>query len=258
MAEDKLVLLEINDFIAKLSINRPKALNALSGEVNRQLDACLDELAKRDDVRCVVLYSEKNFAAGADIKVMLECDVAQAREYSASPIMQKLENLKTPVIAAMEGYALGGGLELALACDIRIAAENAKMGFPETTLGVIPGAGGTIRAPRLIGEALAKELIFTGKVIDSQKALAIGLVNQVVPDGQVLETAMKMAGKIARNAPLAIEKAKGTIREGQEAESFEKGYAREVEAFASLFATEDQKEGMRAFVEKRKPVYKKR
>lgn len=258
MAEDKFVLLEIRDFIAKLSINRPKALNALNGEVNEQLDACLDELERRDDVRCVVLYSEKNFAAGADIKVMLECNIEQARAYSASPIMQKLENLQIPVIAAMEGYALGGGLELALACDIRIASEDAKMGFPETSLGVVPGAGGTIRAPRLIGEAFAKELIYTGKVIDAQKASAIGLVNEVVPDGEVLEKAMKMAGKIAGNAPLAIVKAKESIKEGQEAESFEKGYAAEVEAFASLFATEDQKEGMRAFVEKRKPVYKKR
>ena len=158
----------------------------------------------------------------------------------------------------MEGYALGGGLELALACDIRIASEDAKMGFPETSLGVVPGAGGTIRAPRLIGEAFAKELIYTGKVINAQKASAIGLVNEVVPDGEVLEKAMKMAGKIAGNAPLAIVKAKESIKEGQEAESFEKGYAAEVEAFASLFATEDQKEGMRAFVEKRKPVYKKR
>ena len=189
---------------------------------------------------------------------MVECDEKQARDFIFSPTYNKIANLPIPVIAAIEGYALGGGMELAMTADLRIAGESAKMGFPEITLGIIPGAGGTIRVPAIIGEAKAKELIFTGDIISAQKAEAMGLINKSVPDEEVFPEAEKLAKKLSRRAPIALAAAKATIKAGQEAPSYEKGIDIEAANWARLFETRDQKEGMRAFIEKRKPIFQNR
>lgn len=248
--------LKIEDHVAVLSIDRPKALNALSRELVDEIDQYLTELSANKDVRCLVIYSEKNFAAGADIKSMVECDEKGARSFAFSPTFNKIADMEIPTIALIEGYALGGGLELALACDIRMATENAKMGFPEIDLGIMPGAGGTIRAPKLIGEARTKELIFSGNIISAERAEHIGLINSVVPDDELLETGMKFAKKLAGKAPIAIWTAKKTIQTGLLQNETKKSIEIEANNWAKLFNTKDQKEGMRAFVEKRKPVYK--
>ena len=241
--------------IATISIDRPEALNALSREIIDDIDGIITDLKEDESVRCLIFHSDKNFAAGADIKGMADCDVEEAKKFSFTPTFDKIAGLPFPTIAAIEGYALGGGMELALTCDIRIAGESAKMGFPETGLGIFPGAGGTIRAPKLIGAGLAKELIFTGAVISSDRALAIGLVNQVVSDEEVLEAALKMAGKIAKKGPLAIRSVKNVIDCGLAMNTTNEGTAYEGIEWAKLFDTFDQKEGMKAFMEKRKPVF---
>ncbi|HWQ80313.1 MAG TPA: enoyl-CoA hydratase-related protein, partial [Anaerovoracaceae bacterium] len=230
----------------------------LNDEVIRRIDAYIEEITGNGNIRCLIFHSKKNFAAGADIISMVDCNEEEARAFSASPTFSKIEQLSIPTIAAIEGYALGGGLELALACDLRIAADSAKMGFPEITLGIMPGAGGTIRAPRIIGEAFAKELIFTGKIISAERAAAMGLVNRVAPEEETLSEALKIAEKIARSAPYAMTVAKKTIRAGAEEPDYEKGLRLELDNWVKLFNTEDQKEGMRAFMEKRKPEFKNR
>lgn len=250
------ILLKKEGNIAILSVDRPKALNALSRDIIDDMDDLVNQIMEDEDIRCLILHSDKNFAAGADIKKMIECDEEEAKAFIFSPTYNKIADLKIPVIAAIEGYALGGGMELAMTADIRIAGESAKMGFPEVTLGIIPGAGGTIRVPRIIGEARAKELIFTGDIISAQKADSMGLVNRVVPDDQVLTEAMKLAGKLARRAPIALAAAKATIKAGQEEPDHNKGIDIEAANWAKLFTTEDQKEGMNAFIEKRKPEFK--
>lgn len=242
--------------IAIMSVERPEALNALSRDIVDEMDVLIEELKKDDDIRCLILHSDKNFAAGADIKGMVNCNEQEAAAFVFSPTYNKIADLPIPVIAAIEGYALGGGMELAMTADIRIAGESAKMGFPETTLGIMPGAGGTIRAPRVVGEAFAKELIFTGDAVSADRALAMGLVNRVVADEEVLEAAVKMAGRIAKRGPVAIRVAKETIRAGLEETDQNKAIDIEAANWAKLFNTEDQKEGMTAFIEKRKPVYK--
>ena len=252
------VNLTVGEGIALISVERPEALNALNRDIVDQMDALIDRVAEDESVRCLILHSDGNFAAGADIKAMAVCDEEGAKAFGFSPTYNKLTRLSVPVIAAIEGYALGGGMELALTADIRIAGKSAKMGLPEVTLGIFPGAGGTIRAPKLIGEALAKELIFTGDPVDADRALAIGLVNRVVDDDQVLESAMKMAKRIARRGPVAVRMAKDVINRGLLENDVEKGTALEAEQWVKLFNTEDQKEGMKAFMEKRKPEFKNR
>lgn len=244
--------------IGILSIERPEALNALSREIIDEMDGIIEELKKDEDLRCLIFFSEKNFAAGADIKGMANCNEEEAMAFTFSPTYNKIENLEIPVIAALEGYALGGGLELALTADIRIAAEDAKLGFPEVGLGIFPGAGGTIRAPKLISPAIAKELIFTGDAVDAQRALQIGLVNWVVPAGETLKAALKMADRIAKRGPVAIRAVKQVINQGLEETNVERGIELESKAWAKLFNTQDQKEGMKAFIEKRKPEFKNR
>lgn len=249
------VLLKKEENIAIIRVERPEALNALSRSIIDDMDVLIEDVMKDKEIRCLILHSEKNFAAGADIKGMAECNEEEAKVFLFSPTYNKIADLPIPVIAAIEGYALGGGMELAMTADIRIAGEGAKMGFPEITLGIMPGAGGTIRVPRIIGEARAKELIFTGDVITAEKAEAIGLVNRVTADDQVLDEAMKLAKKLTRRAPIAMAMAKKTIKEGAEEQSHNKGIDIEAENWAKLFTTEDQKEGMRAFIEKRKPTF---
>lgn len=249
------VLLKKQGTIAIISVDRPEALNALSRSIIDEMDDLVEEVMKDRDIRCLVLHSKKNFAAGADIKKMIECNEQEARAFLFSPTYNKIADLNIPVIAAIEGYALGGGMELAMTADIRIAGEGAKMGFPEVTLGIMPGAGGTVRVPRIIGEARAKELIFTGDVITAERAEAMGLVNRVTADDQVFDEAMKLAKKLAKRAPIALAAAKATIRSGQEEPDQNKSIDIEAANWARLFTTEDQKEGMRAFLEKRKPAF---
>ena len=248
--------LTVENGIAVISVDRPEALNALNREIVDKMDELIDQVAADDSVRCVIFHSNKNFAAGADIKAMAVCDEEGAKAFCFSPTYNKITELKVPTIAAIEGYALGGGMELALTADMRIAGKGAKMGFPEVTLGIFPGAGGTIRAPKLVGEALAKELIFSGDAITAERALQIGLVNRVVDDDQVLAEAMKLAGRIARRGPVAIRMVKDVINRGLAEPDIIKGTEMEAEQWAKLFNTYDQKEGMKAFMEKRKPEFK--
>ena len=218
----------------------------------------IDEIAANPDVRVLILHSEGNFAAGADIGGMAECDPEGARAFGFSPTYNKLEALTIPTIAVIEGYALGGGLELALACDLRIAADDAKMGFPEISLGIMPGAGGTVRAPKLIGPALAKEMILMGGTISAEKAERIGLVNAVLPQAEVMGLAMKWAEKLKRLSAVALRTAKQTVNETWQEPDIAKGVAIELDHWCEMFRTKDQKEGMRAFLEKRKPEFKGR
>ena len=234
--------------ILVLSIDRPEALNALNRGIVDEIDGKIDEIEKDSGARCLILHSDKNFAAGADIKAMAECDEEGAKAFAFSPTYNRLAALRIPTVSAIEGYALGGGMELALATDIRIAGEGAKMGFPEVSLGIFPGAGGTIRAPRLIGAAFAKELIFSGEAVTAERALQMGLVNRVVPDDRVFAEAYRLADKIA---------VKAVIDRGIEMD-VESGIELEAAEWARLFNTRDQKEGMQAFIAKRKPEFENR
>lgn len=249
------VIYKKEDAVAVLGINRPKALNALSRSIVDEIGEAVTQIAEDETVRALLIYSKKNFAAGADIGDMVECDEEAAKAFVFSPVYNQIEALQIPTIAAIEGFALGGGLELALACDIRFAAETAKMGFPEINLGIMPGAGGTIRTPQLIGSSAAMKLIFSGETICAEQALQLGLVNRVTAEATLYEEALKFAGKLAAKAPIAMKTAKKTILDGMRASSMADGIEMESENWASLFCTADQKEGMRAFLEKRKPSY---
>lgn len=246
------------DHIAILSVVRPEALNALSREIVDEMGEAIDAIEKDQDIYCLIFHSEKNFAAGADIKKMADCDEDGAKAFCFSSVYDRIAELPIPTIAAIEGYALGGGMELALCADIRIAGESAKMGFPEVTLGIFPGAGGTIRAPKLIGPAFAKELIFSGEQISAERALQMGLVNRVASDDAVLEEAKKLAAKIAKRGPVAVRMVKDVITRGLEMGDVKAGTAYEAQQWAKLFTTYDQKEGMHAFMEKRKPQFENR
>ena len=253
-----LIKLEKKDQIAFLSVDRPRALNALNRQVVDKIAEAVDAIAKDEETRVLIVYGESNFAAGADVKAMVDMNPQQAFDFSFFPVMDKIRKLTIPTIAAIEGYALGGGLELALACDLRIAGENATLGFPEINLGIMPGAGGTVAAPRLIGEALAKELIFTGRNVSGAEAKARGLVNRCVPEGQALDEAVKLAEKLCRKARGALSVAKRSIDDGLTMPSLTEAMEHERVLWSGTFATYEQKEGMRAFVEKRKPDYGKK
>jgi enoyl-CoA hydratase/carnithine racemase len=237
--------------IAVMSLNRPKALNALNRKVVDEIDETLDILAQDDNLRVLVIHSDKNFAAGADIKEMVDMDSKEAADFAFSETFSKIADFPLPVIALIEGNALGGGLELALACDMRIASANAKLGFPEINLGIMPGAGGTVRAPRLIGEALAKEMIFTGRTITAEEALKMGLVNSVTEEEVLYDTGMQLAGKIARKAPAAMKTVKKTINAGLAEADIVKAVSEEGRNWALLFNTEDQKLKMKKFISRK-------
>ena len=246
----------VADGIALLTLNRPKELNALSPKTIRELDDAFGKFA-HDGVGAVIITgNEKAFAAGADITVMMDCSPAQAKELAMAgqQVFARIEKFPRPVIAACDGFTLGGGCELAMACDIRIATDKAKFGQPEVNLGITPGYAGTQRLPRLVGKGQAKLLIFTGDMIDAQEALRIGLVDKVVPQEELLGAAKKLAGKIMAKGPYAVAQAKRAINQGLEVDS-ESGTVLEAEAFGMCFSTQDQKEGMKAFVEKRKPAF---
>lgn len=244
--------------VATVTVNRPEARNALDGQT---LDALYDAFAglERDDtVRCAILTGagDQAFVAGADIKAMAGLDPVGARSFSehGRRLGDLIEGLSVPVIAAVNGWALGAGCELALACDFIYAARGAKLGLPEVGLGVIPGMGGTQRLARRVGVARARELIYTAALIDADEALRLGLVNAVAEPAALQVRARAVADAIAARAPLAVAAAKRAIRQGGEL-TIEHGIDREQQLFAALFATADQEEGMRAFIEKRAPVW---
>lgn len=246
--------------IGLITFNRPEVLNALNtATVAETLDAVLG-MQSNPAVRVVVFTGEgRSFVAGADIQEMLGKTPDAARRYAelGHGLFTTIQDMDKPAIAAINGFALGGGLEVALSCDIRIASDKAIFGLPETMLGVIPGWGATQRTSRLVGPAVAKELIFTGDHINAERALSIGLVNRVVPHDTLMAVTLDMAGKISRKGRLAIIQAKRVISRGCEM-PLREALKLEIDTFADLFATEDQKEGMQAFVQKRAPEFKDR
>jgi len=246
--------------IATIRLNRPEARNALNQEFIAELGAAADLLARDREVRAVIVTGgEEVFAAGGDIMEMsgkYAPDMLTAYGADLSGF-DKIERIPKPVIAAVSGYALGGGCELALVCDMIIASETAVFGMPEITLGIIPGAGGTQRLPRLIGPNKAKEMIFTGSFYDVEACREMGLVNKVVAVGELMEEAKKLARRCIRNGAVALACAKACVNEGMNTDLMS-GLSYERKCFSLLFSTEDQKEGMRAFKEKRKPEFKGR
>jgi enoyl-CoA hydratase len=246
-----------DDGVALVTINRPEALNALNGDQLRALRDTLSRLAEDGGVRVVVLTGEgRAFAAGADIKEMLQMDVAEASAWGAlgHECARLLETMLKPTVAAINGFALGGGCELALACDLRYASSDAKIGQPEIAVGVIPGWGGTQRLARVAGVGFAKELILTGRAADADEALRRGLVNAVFEPDELIERVLEVARSLAAKSPLALAAAKASVNRALQGD-VEEGLAAEADTFAQLFASEDQKEGMEAFVEKRAPRF---
>lgn len=259
MQDYKTILLEVEDKVAVLTINRPKALNALSSEVLTELGQAIDQVEAMEDVQALIVTGagDKSFVAGADIAEMKDKNAAEGQIFSklGNDVFSKLEGMRIPTIAAVNGFALGGGCELALSTDIRLASENALFGQPEVGLGITPGFGGTQRLARTIGKSRAMEMILTGSNVKSDKALEYGLVNDVVEAGTVVDAAKKLAGKITKNAPYAVQASKRAINQGINLD-LERGLALEAEIFGICFSTEDQKEGMTAFLEKRKAEFK--
>jgi enoyl-CoA hydratase len=255
------ILYEKEDNIAVITLNRPASMNAINEEFMRELEQILGIIESDDRIGAVILTGgEKAFAAGADIKYVIDISTPlEAHDFSIriQTLFTRLENLERPTIAAIGGLALGGGCELALACDIRIAAENASFGLPEIKLGIIPGAGGTQKLPRLVGIGRGKELLYTGDVIDANEAYRIGLANKVVRLDSLMDEAKKMAMKLAQRPAIALKMLKVSVNKGMSMD-LQSALAHEVRCFEILFSTEDQKEGMKAFVEKRKPVFKNR
>jgi len=251
---------DLRDGIAVFTIAREKQLNALDAQTLQELAAALGSL-DLGAVRALILTGagEKAFVAGADIAQMAAMSPIQARELSelAHRLFTSLELLPIPTLAAVNGYALGGGFELALACDLVYASQNARFGFPEVGLGVIPGFGGTQRLTRLVGKQRAKEMIFTGEPVDAMRAKELGLVLDVLPQERLLEHCREVAMRIVSKAPLAVAQAKRVIERGADAD-LDTGAELEQQAFGVLFGTADQKEGMRAFLEKRRPVFTRR
>jgi enoyl-CoA hydratase len=244
------VRLEVDSGVGTIRLDRPP-MNALNRQVQEEIRAAAQEAAGRDDVRAVIVYGgEKVFAAGADIKEMADMSYADmsARAGRLSSSFSAVAGIPKPTVAAITGYALGGGLELALCCDRRIAGDNAKVGQPEILLGIIPGAGGTQRLPRLVGPSKAKDIIYTGRFVDAQEALHIGLVDEVVAPDDVYEAAKRWASQFSGAAAQALAAAKTAVDGGLDGD-LNSGLRLESNVFAALFATEDQKTGMRSFIE---------
>lgn len=239
--------------IAIVTISRPEALNALNTQVIAELEQTVEMIEKNSDLSAMILTGEgRSFVAGADIGEQYPLDLSRGREWGqrGSAVMRRIEKLAIPTIAAVNGFALGGGCEIAMACDIILASEKAKFGQPEVGLGITPGFSGTQRLPRRVGAAMAKELIFSGKMISAVEAERIGLANHVYPADELMDKAMEMAEAFAKNAQIAVRYSKACIDRGMET-GIDEGIAMENELFAMCFATRDQKEGMKAFLEKR-------
>ncbi|GBL17788.1 enoyl-CoA hydratase [Anaerolineae bacterium] len=248
---DALVLIETHGRVGVIRINRPKQLNALNGAVMRMLvDAALAFDADAAVGAIVITGDERAFAAGADIKEMAAASVVEMLQANRIELWDALRGIKKPLIAAVSGWALGGGCELAMACDMIVASETARFGQPEINIGIIPGAGGTQRLTRAVGKALAMEVILNGRFLDAAEAERFGLANRVVPVEQYMRTAIELAQQIAERAPLAVRLAKEAVNQAQESVLAE-GIADERRLFYMLFSTEDQKEGMQAFLDKR-------
>lgn len=253
-----MVKLEKAENIGIIRIDRPEAMNSLNAEVIKELDTELENAKTDPDIKVIILTGEgRVFVAGADIAAMSTFDEKEGYEFGrlGQAVFRKIETMDKICIAAVNGFALGGGCELAMACDIRIAGEKAKFGQPEVGLGITPGYSGTQRLPRLVGKAKAIELIVTGAIITADAAAHIGLVNKVVPQESLMSEAITMAKKIAENAPLAVAYSKKAIQEGLEQQDMDKAIQIEAELFGKCFATADQKEGMHAFLEKRKAEF---
>ncbi len=245
--------------VATITINRPTALNALNYDTLKEMLDCFREIGKSKEIHAVIITGsgKKAFVAGADISFMAELEPLKAREFArlGHEVMNVIENLPQPVIAAINGFALGGGCEMALACDIRLASENAKFGQPEVNLGVLPGFGGTQRLPRLVGKGHANELLFSGKMINAEEACRIGLVNRVIAQDKLLEECISLADMIVAKAPVAVRLCKEAVNNGMEMD-LARGCTHEADLFGICFASEDQQEGMKAFLEKRAPQFK--
>jgi len=253
------ILFEQQEGVATITMNRPKALNALNSQLLGELNETLDKIAGDENIRVLVLTGsgEKAFVAGADIGELSTLNPVQARYFAINGhmVMDKLQSLPIPVIAAVNGFALGGGLELALACDFIYASDNAKIGLPEINLGIIPGFGGTQRLSRIVGKNLAKEMIFTGKMISAEEAERKGIINRVLPADQLMAEVQKTAGIMAAKGKVSLNAAKKTVNDGVDVD-LSNGCAMEINAFALCLASEDAKEGTTAFLEKRSPVFK--
>lgn len=259
--EYETLLYNVEDRLAVLTLNRPRSLNSLSAKLVEELDLVLGEVERDDNVGVLIITGhEKFFGAGADIKEISAIEGPLAAQNFVSGVgraFNRIENMPKPVIAAISGLSLGGGLELALCCDLRIAVEGSRFGQPEIKIGVIPGAGGTQRLPRLVGLGPAKEMLFFGEPIDAQEAKRIGLITRVVPAGTLMDEARRMARQLLALPPLALRLTKWTVNEGFNAD-LRTGLALESRSFEFLFSTADQKEGMKAFIEKRAPEFKGR
>lgn len=252
------LLFAVENGIGIIKFNRPHVLNALNVEVLQELSGLLDWLKEAAEVQVIILTGkgDKAFVAGADIPVMQPMNVQQGKEfaYLGQELLHKIEEYEKPIIAAINGFALGGGTEISMACDIRIASDKARFGQPEVKLGIIPGFGGTQRLPRLVGRGMAKLLIFTGQIIDAQEALEIGLVEKVVPHETLMSEAKAIAATICAVSPTAVRLAKAAINHGMDVD-MKTGNRFEAFVFGHCFATEDQIEGMTAFIEKRQPLF---
>lgn len=250
------LIIKISEKIANVTLNRPQALNALNKELLGEISSFLDEAKDNSEIRVIVLTGsgEKSFVAGADIKEFSDFAGAQGEELARKgqeQVFNKLENFPKPIIAAVNGFALGGGLELAMSAHFRIASDNAKLGLPEVTLGLIPGYGGTQRLPKLIGKGRAAQMIFTAEMISAERAYEIGLVNEVVSQAELLDRAKAIASKISKNSSVAIAKAIQAVNASDDNEGFDI----EIKSFGELFDEADFKEGTAAFLEKRKPNF---
>ena len=244
-----------------LTLNRPQVRNALNFELLEALELAIDEAGLLEGLRVLIITGDgdKAFCAGADLKERLTMSESEVRNFLSTirRLLLKIEDLPLPVVAAINGFALGGGTELALACDLRVAVEDATFGLTETRFAIIPGAGGTQRLTRLIGTSLAKELIYTGRQLTAQEALAKGLVNRTTARDMLMDDCLELAGEIAKGGPIAVAQAKFAINEGQDVE-LHAGLAIEASAYEKCIPTEDRLEGLKAFKEKRQPVYKGR
>ena len=247
------ILVETHGKVGLIMLNRPQVLNALNNQLMNEVMNALDVFDKNDDIGAMIITgNEKAFAAGADIKEMAGKTIQQMMDADHVAVFGRIRTIQKPVIAAVSGWALGGGCEVALSCDMIVASDSARFGQPEINIGVIPGAGGTQRLVRAVGKALAMEMILNNRTLSAQEALQYGLVNRVVPVGDYLNVAMLLADEIASRAPIAVRAAKKMINQSYE-RFLTDGLAEEKQVFYNLFGSEDQKEGMKAFVEKRKP-----
>ena len=250
------VLTSVDGLVGVVTLNRPAQLNALAGPLMEELIAALEQFDRDPEIRAIVLTGGPSvFAAGADLKEMADASVVDMLLRNRVGLFDRVRQVAKPVIAAVAGYALGGGCELAMLCDIVVAADNARFGQPEINVGLMPGAGGTQRLPRLVGKSVAMEMVLTGRMLSAEEALQHGLVARVVPRELVVEEAIRLARLIAEKPPIAVRLAKQAVTRAFEGR-VDDGIELERQLFYVLFATEDAHEGMRAFADKRQPTFK--